>query len=60
MTDKLQVENASPTQTDGTSAEQTECPKKSLLHEIAMQIRSDCGKQSQQYLDETNVPHGGE
>ena len=60
MTDKLQIKNVSQTQTDATPAVDTESSKRSLLHDVVMQIRSDCGKQSQQYLDETNVPHGGE
>jgi hypothetical protein len=54
MTEKLQLVNV-PEQQASTAADQAE-----LLRSLVARVRQDCQQQSDEYLDQTEVPHGGE
>jgi hypothetical protein len=55
MTEKLHVV-CDP----AASSESIKATEAALLKELLAQIRSDSTRESDDYLGETNVPHGGE
>ncbi len=55
MTEKLQAVKETVERVEATRSTET-----ALLKEIVAHVRRDSVEESKAYLDETNVPHGGE
>ena len=55
MTDKLQVASVPQETAAASNVDQI-----ALLKDMVAQIRRDCVENSEEYLDETTVPHGDE